>query len=133
MFSLPTNHCMFCRLLHRFVILSSGLTQKDKKWLENLKKWDAEDKERIEKRREELEAKQQRVDEQEMRCVAKCKEEKEKKLERARRAKEAMEENSDTFRKANGPVALSSLGAYLILCSIEFVILYYLVSNNVIW
>jgi hypothetical protein len=24
---LPTNHCMFCRL-HRFVILSSGLTQK---------------------------------------------------------------------------------------------------------
>jgi hypothetical protein len=87
----------------------------------------------MEKRREELAVEQQREDEQEMRRVAECKEEKEKKLERARRAKEAMEENPDAFRKANGPVALSSLGAYLILCSIEFLILYYLVSNNVIW
>jgi hypothetical protein len=34
--------------------------------------WDAEDKERIEKRREELAAEQQRVDEQEMRRVAEC-------------------------------------------------------------
>jgi hypothetical protein len=71
--------------------------------LENLKKWDAEDKERIEKIREELEAKQQRVDEQEMRCVAKCKEEKEKKLERARRAQDTMEANPDAFRKGKWP------------------------------
>jgi hypothetical protein len=51
--------------------------------LENLKKWDLEDKERIEKRREELAAEQQWVDEQEMRRVVECREEKEKKLERA--------------------------------------------------
>jgi hypothetical protein len=36
------------------------------------------------------------------------------------------------FARANGPVALSSLGAYLMLCSNELLILYYLVSNNVI-
>jgi hypothetical protein len=72
--------------------------------LENLKKWDVEDKERIDKRREELAAEQQRVDEQEMRRVAECREEKEKKLERhARRAKDAMEENPDTFRKGKWP------------------------------
>jgi hypothetical protein len=71
--------------------------------LENLKKWDAEDKERIEKRREELAVKQQRVDEQEMRRVAEYMEEKEKKLERARRAKDAMEENPDAFRKGKWP------------------------------
>jgi hypothetical protein len=64
--------------------------------LDNLKKWDVEDKERMEKRREDLAVEQQREDEQEMRRVAECREEKEKKLERARRA--------------NGPVALSSLG-----------------------
>jgi pantothenate kinase-related protein Tda10 len=67
--------------------------------LENLKKWDTEDKERIEKRREELAAKQQRVVEQEIRCVAEWREGKEKKLERARRAKDVMEENTDAFRK----------------------------------
>jgi hypothetical protein len=42
--------------------------------LENFKKWDVEDKERIEKRRDELAAEQQRVDEQEMRHVAECRE-----------------------------------------------------------
>jgi hypothetical protein len=70
--------------------------------LENFKKWDAEDKERIEKRREELAAEQQRVDEQEMRCVAECGE-KEKKFERARRARDAMEENPDAFLKGKWP------------------------------
>jgi hypothetical protein len=71
--------------------------------LENLKKWDAEDKERIEKRREELAVEQQRVDKYEMRRVAEYREEKEKKLERARRAKDAMEENPDAFRKGKWP------------------------------
>jgi hypothetical protein len=71
--------------------------------LENLKKWDAEDKERMEKRREELAAEQQWEDEQEMRHVAECREEKEKKLERAHRAKEAMEENPNAFRKGKWP------------------------------
>jgi hypothetical protein len=37
------------------------------------------------------------------------------------------------FARANGPVALSSLGAYLMLFSNELLILYNLVSNNVIW
>jgi hypothetical protein len=71
--------------------------------LENLKKWDAEDKERIEKRREELAVEQQRVDKYEMRRVAEYREEKEKKLERARRAKDAMEENPEAFRKGKWP------------------------------
>ena len=71
--------------------------------MENLKKWDAEDKERIEKRREELAVEQQQVDEQEVRRVAECREEKEKKLERARRAKDAMEENPDAFCKGKWP------------------------------
>jgi hypothetical protein len=71
--------------------------------LENLKKWDAEDKGRIEKRWEELAAEQQRVDEQEMRRVAEYRDEKEKKLERACHAKDAMEENPDVFRKGKWP------------------------------
>jgi hypothetical protein len=71
--------------------------------LENLKKWDAEDKERIEKRQEELAAEQQWVDEQEMRRFAEYRDEKEKKLERARRAKDAMEENPNAFRKGKWP------------------------------
>jgi hypothetical protein len=71
--------------------------------LENLKKWDAEDKERMEKRREELAAEQQQEDEQETRHVAGCREEKEKKLERARHAKEAMEDNPDAFHKYKWP------------------------------
>jgi hypothetical protein len=71
--------------------------------LENLKKWDTEDKERIEERREKLAIEQQSVDKQEMRHIAECREEKEKKLERARRAKDAIGENSDAFRKGKWP------------------------------
>jgi hypothetical protein len=36
------------------------------------------------------------------------------------------------FARANGPVALSSLGDYMMLCSNKLLIMYYLVSNNVI-
>jgi hypothetical protein len=43
--------------------IDTEISQKDKKGLDNLKKWDAEDKERMEKRREELAAEQQREDE----------------------------------------------------------------------
>jgi hypothetical protein len=71
--------------------------------LENLKKWDTEDKERIEKRREELAAEQQWVDKQEMMHIVECRVEKEKKLERARRAKDAIGENPDAFRKGKWP------------------------------
>jgi hypothetical protein len=52
-----------------------------------------------------------------MRCIPKSREEKDKKLECACRAKLAMKENPDAFRKGNGPVALNSLGASMILCS----------------
>ncbi|XP_020393321.1 uncharacterized protein [Zea mays] len=83
--------------------IDTEISEKDKKWLENLQKWDAEDKERMKKRREELAAEQQREDEEKMRRVAECREDKEKKLERARRAKEAMEENPDAFRKGKWP------------------------------
>jgi hypothetical protein len=34
------------------------------------------------------------------------------------------------FARANGPVALSSLGAYMMLCSNKLLIMYYLPSNN---
>lgn len=60
--------------------------------MENLKKWDVENKERVDKRREELTAEQQQIEEKEMRRVADYREEREKKLERSHRAKEAMEE-----------------------------------------
>ena len=58
-----------------------------------------------------------------MRRVVECREKKEKKLECARRAKQAMEENPDAFRKGNGPVALSSLGASMMLSSNELLIM----------
>jgi hypothetical protein len=35
------------------------------------------------------------------------------------------------FVRVNGLVALNSLGAYVMLCSNEILIMYYLVSNNV--
>jgi hypothetical protein len=34
------------------------------------------------------------------------------------------------FARANGPVALSSLGAYMLLCSNKLLIMYYLAANN---
>jgi hypothetical protein len=71
--------------------------------LENLKKWDTKDKERVEKRREKLATEQQWVDKQEMRHIVECGEEKKKKLERARRAKDAIGENRDAFRKGKWP------------------------------
>jgi hypothetical protein len=55
--------------------------------MENLKKWDAENKERVDKRWEELTVDQQWIEEMEIRCVADYREERKKKLERASRAK----------------------------------------------
>jgi hypothetical protein len=74
--------------------VDTEISDKDKKWMKNLKKWDVENKERVDKRREELATEQQHIEEKEMRRVADYREEKEKKLERARRAKE---ENPDAF------------------------------------
>jgi hypothetical protein len=33
------------------------------------------------------------------------------------------------FARANGPVALNSLGAYMLLCSNKLLIMYYLAAN----
>jgi hypothetical protein len=68
--------------------------------MENLKKWDAEDKKRVDRRRDELAAEQQQIEEKEMRRVTGYRE---KKLQHARCTKEAMEENPDAFRKEKWP------------------------------
>ena len=64
-----------------------------------LLRWEAEDKEIMEKRCGEEAAKKEHKEEEERRCVAAYREEREKKLERAHRAKAAMEENPDALRK----------------------------------
>ena len=67
--------------------------------MHKLLRWEAEDKEMIEKRRKEEAAEKEHKEEEERRRVAVYREEREKKLERARRAKTAMEENLDALRK----------------------------------
>ena len=59
-------------------------------------RWEAEDKEIIDRRRREEAAEKKHKEEEERRRVAACRE---KKLERVRRAKAAMEENPDVQRK----------------------------------
>jgi hypothetical protein len=71
--------------------------------LEKLKKCDVEDKERMDKKREELVVEQQQAKEEELRRVADYREEKEKKLERACHEKEAMNENSNAFGNGMWP------------------------------
>ena len=55
--------------------------------MQKLLRWEAEDKEMMEKRRGEEAAKKEHKEEEERRCVATYREEREKKLERAHRAK----------------------------------------------
>ena len=64
-----------------------------------LLRWEAEDKEMMEKRRGEEAAKKEHKEEEERRCVAAYRKEREKKLERACQVKAAMEENPDALRK----------------------------------
>ena len=64
-----------------------------------LLRWEAEDKEMMEKRHGEEATKKEHKEEDERRRVATYREEREKKLERARQAKAAMEENPDALRK----------------------------------
>ena len=68
-----------------------------------LLKWEAEDKEMMEKRRREKAAEKGHKEEEERRCVDAYGEEREKKLERVCRAKEAMDENPDALRKGKWP------------------------------
>ena len=68
-----------------------------------LLRWEAEDKEMMEKRHEEKAAKKEHKKEEERMRVAAYRGEREKKLERARRAKAAMEENPNALRKGKWP------------------------------
>ena len=79
--------------------IDSEIKPKDKKWMQKLLRWEAEDKEMMVKRRGEEAAKKEHKEEEKRRRVAAYREEREKKLERTCRAKAAMEENPDALRK----------------------------------
>ena len=64
-----------------------------------LLRWEAEDKEMMEKRRREEALEKEHKEEKKMRHVAAYREEIKRKLERALRVKAAMEENPDAQRK----------------------------------
>jgi len=68
-----------------------------------LLRWEAEDKEMMEKRRREEALEKEHKEEEERRRVASYREERERKLEHAQRAKAAMEENPDAQRKGKWP------------------------------
>ena len=67
--------------------IDTEIKPEDKKWMQNLLRWEIEDKEMMEKRRGEEAAKKEHKEEEERRHVAAYGEEREKKLESARRAK----------------------------------------------
>ena len=71
--------------------------------MQKLLRWEAEDKEMMEKRCGEEAAKKEHKKEEERMRVAAYRGEREKKLERARQAKAAMEENLDALRKGKWP------------------------------
>ena len=71
--------------------------------MQKLLRWEAEDKEMMEKKRGEEAAKREHKEEEERRHVASYREERERKLERAQRAKTAMEENPNAQRKGKWP------------------------------
>ena len=71
--------------------------------MHKLLRWEAKDKEMMEKRRGEKTIKKEHKEEEERRHVAAYREEREKKLERVCRAKAVMEENPDAPRKGKWP------------------------------
>ena len=79
------------------------IKEKDKRYMELCKKWEAERLKRLEKRCQEEAAEKERQEEMERRHAAERREERERKLERVRRAKAAMEENPDALRKGKWP------------------------------
>ncbi|CAN6234886.1 unnamed protein product [Urochloa humidicola] len=83
--------------------IDTEIKDEDKAWLEKLKKWTAEDKELLERRRQAEAAEKERAAKRQRKLEAEAKEEREKKLERVRRAKAALEENPDALRKGKWP------------------------------
>ena len=83
--------------------IDTEIKPEDKEWMQKLLWWEAEDKEMMEKRCGEKDAKKEHKEEEERRRVAAYKEEREKKLKHARRAKTAMEENPDAPRMGKWP------------------------------
>ena len=71
--------------------------------MQKLLRWEADDKELIERRRKEVAVEKEHKEEEERRRVTAYREEREKKLKRACRAKAAMEENPDALRKGKWP------------------------------
>jgi hypothetical protein len=71
--------------------------------MQKLLRWEAEDKEMMEKRRREEAAEKEHKEDEERRHVAAYREERNKKLECVCRAKAAMEENPDALRKGKWP------------------------------
>ena len=83
--------------------IDTEIKREDKKWMDTLKRLDAEREERLERRRKEEVAEKEREAEIQMRRQAKAREVRERKLERVRRAKAALEENPDAMRKGKWP------------------------------
>ena len=83
--------------------IDTEIKQEDKELMEKLKQWDAEHKERVERRCKEEAAKKECEAERQMRREVEAREVRKKKLERARRAETAMEENPDALRKGKWP------------------------------
>jgi hypothetical protein len=75
--------------------IDTEIKESDMRLLQDLKEWDAEHLEILERRHRKGVAEKQHKEEEEIRRVAAYREEREKKLECMRRAKVAMEENPD--------------------------------------
>jgi hypothetical protein len=78
--------------------IDTKIKEEDKLLLHDLKEWDAERAEILEKQRREEALQKEHKEEEERRCVGAYREEREKKLERVRRAKATIEENPDAQR-----------------------------------
>ena len=97
MFQTPPPLCDFEQWI------DTEIKQEDKKWMETLKRLDAEREERLERRRKEEAAEKEHEAEIQMRRQAEAREVRERKLERVHRAKAALEENPDAMRKGKWP------------------------------
>ena len=83
--------------------IDTKIKESDKRLLQGMKEWDAERRERYERRMKGEATEKEHKEEEEMRRAATYREDVEKKRERARRAKTAMEENPDAQKKGKWP------------------------------
>jgi hypothetical protein len=83
--------------------IDTEISETNKRLLKSLKEWDAERKERHERRLREEALENERKEEEEMRLEAEFRADREKKLDRVHRAKAAMEKNPDAQRKGKWP------------------------------